>query len=127
MPEPVVLALIALLVLCCGAAVVWMFLPKRPTPEQVEHDRRLAVNSQGRLVEGLVRDVQEKVLHYDYSWQGTHYGSSQDISALQHLVRGEVHGLIGPATIKFDARNPYNSIVICEKWSGFPKEKLSPP
>jgi hypothetical protein len=26
--------------------------------------------------------------------------------------------LLGPALVKFDPRNPANSIVICEEWSG---------
>ena len=55
------------------------------------------------------------------------YHSSQDIGPLRSLVLGQSESLIGPVTVKFDVRNPYDSIVICEEWSGFGKEKTSLP
>lgn len=119
------LAVLGVIALCCAAGAIFLLLRKRLTPEELEKARRLAVNANGRLVDGVVSDAGEHQLQFDYSWRGMQYHSSQDISTLQHLVLRDIHSLIGPVTIKFDVRNPYNSIVLCEEWSGFAREQVS--
>jgi hypothetical protein len=46
------------------------------------------------------------------------YTASQDISALQEQVPADLSGAIGPIYVKYDARNPANSIVLAEEWNG---------
>ena len=55
---------------------------------------------------------------YSYSVAGVTYESSQDVRALQALLPPDVMTMVGPVSVKFDPRNPANSIVLCEEWSG---------
>jgi hypothetical protein len=47
------------------------------------------------------------------------YTASQDISKLRDRLPEDPQTWIGPVTIKYLPRNPANSIVVCEDWSGF--------
>ena len=38
--------------------------------------------------------------------------------SLRHLLPAEPHPLLGNAGLKYSTRNPANSILICEEWSG---------
>lgn len=107
-----------------GAVAAFVILRRRRTPEERERIRRLAVNERGRLIDGLIREVRGKEVYYSYSWRGIDYDTSQDLTALSELLPEETHSLIGAVTVKFHPDNPYNSIVLCEGWSGFPKNKL---
>ena len=64
-----------------------------------------------------VFDVRAEELFYTYSVGGVEYSATQDVSSIrEHLP--EDAALAGPATVKYIPRNPANSIVICEEWSG---------
>ncbi len=58
------------------------------------------------------------LIAYSYSVAGVTYEASQDLSALQQLLPPDVMTIVGPVSVKFDPRNPANSIVLCEEWSG---------
>jgi hypothetical protein len=88
-----------------------------------ERQRRLAVNSGGRLIDGVITEAKDGAVFYAYSWRGIDYDCSQDVSVVPGLTSIDAGSLIGPVTVKFDPRNPYNSIVLCESWSGFPERK----
>jgi hypothetical protein len=45
------------------------------------------------------------------------YTASQDVAQLQELLPAEF-SVSGPVSVRYDARNPANSIVIAERWSG---------
>ena len=81
----------------------------------------------GRITDGTVLDVHEapgehcvtqQLLVYRYDVAGVSYEASQDVTHLRHLV--DLHSCrIGlPASVKYDAQNPGNSIVIAEGWTG---------
>ena len=55
---------------------------------------------------------------YSYNVAGVTYTASQDLSALQSRLPPDVMTMAGPVSVKFDPRNPANSIVLCEEWSG---------
>lgn len=118
------LAAIAAGAVACGVATVTIVKLRRRTPAEKERRRRLAVNSRGRLIDGLISEVRDQVVYYGYSWRGIDYDTSQDLSSLAELLPEDTDGLIGAVTVKFHPNNPYNSIVLCERWSGFPKQKL---
>ena len=120
--------------------------------EDVEHERRIWLNSVGRITDGTVIDVQEIVtavnrsatmLIYQYDVAGVSYEASQDVTYLrdQDRARGNlvetlshelrtpltsIRGSLGllscrlglPTSVKYDARNPGNSMVIAEGWMG---------
>ena len=81
----------------------------------------------GRITDGTVLDVHEErgaggavqqLLVYRYDVAGVSYEASQDVVHLRHLV--DLHSCrIGlPASVKYDAQNPGNSIVLAEGWTG---------
>ena len=117
----------AALLLLLAAGVAWWRRSRRKTPEQLERERRQRLNAMGRITDGTVLDVHEvrgqdgralQLLIYRYDVAGVSYEASQDVTHLRHLV--DLHSCrIGlPASVKYDAQNPGNSIVIAEGWTG---------
>lgn len=110
---------IAALALVCVAAVVGALLSrKRISPEETERQRRILVNQQGRIADGVITDIEEDTIHFAYCINGVDYQAVQSIATLRDFLPPQPHRSIGPATVKYLSRNPANSIVICEKWSG---------
>jgi len=87
-------------------------------PEKREQKRRLELHRHGRLGDALITEAADGMLYYSYSVRGVQYEASQDVSALRHLLPTELERLIGPASLKYSSKNPGNSILICEEWSG---------
>jgi|SRR6185436_6660711 hypothetical protein len=110
-----VLGLIALLLIAGG---VWLFISTRQTAAERERRRRLTVNRLGRMGDATIIDVREDVLYYTYEVRGVSYSTSQDASEFHSLLPRDTSVLIGPAALKYSPRNPGNSIIICEEWSG---------
>ncbi len=102
------------------ALAAWIACQRRLTPAEKERRRRAALNRWQRTVEGLVVDAEPDLIHYRYELRGVAYSASQDVSALRQLLPEDPGRLIGPANVKFDPRNPANSMVLCEEWSGLP-------
>ena len=118
------LALLAIGLLAAGA---WILKQRRDTPEKRECKRRLMVNSRGRLADGIVTDVGPGVIYYSYAVGGVEYRASQDVAQLAEFLPPDPDRLVGPATLKYFPRNPANSILVCESWSGlwtFHKETI---
>ena len=87
-------------------------------PEKRERKRRLELHRHGRLGDALVTEASDTMLYYSYSVGGVQYEASQDVSGLRDQLPPEPERLIGPASLKYSSRNPGNSILICEEWSG---------
>lgn len=108
----------------CGVAVAlialagWILMRVHGTPETRERKRRLNVNRQGRLGDAMITEASDNTLYYFYSVRGVHYTASQDVSALRHYLPADPHRLIGVASLKYSSKNPGNSILLCEEWSG---------
>ena len=90
----------------------------RTSPEKRERKRRLELHQHGRLGDALITEASETMLYYTYSVRGVQYEASQDVSGLRELLPPEPERLIGPASLKYSSRNPGNSMLICEEWSG---------
>lgn len=99
-----------------GVRVVMRMM--QTTPEKKERKRRLDLNRYGRLGDALVTEATESMLYYSYSVRGVQYEASQDVSSLRDLLPSDLDRLFGPASLKYSPRNPANSILICEEWSG---------
>ena len=93
-------------------------LSLREIPLRREHNRRLNVNSRGRLGAGVVMDVGPNVTYYAYTVGGVDYRASQDVTDFAGVFAARSDGLIGPVMLKYLQWNPANSIVVCELWSG---------
>jgi hypothetical protein len=101
------------------AAIAWRaWLMRRPTAEELERRRRALLNQVGKMADAMVLDVLEAAIQYSYDVRGVEYTATQDISALQDRLPPHRLSVAGPAAVKYDPRNPANSIVLCEDWSG---------
>ena len=103
----------------------------RRNPKDKEKRRRLQVNQQGRLGDATITEVHESTIFYEYSVRGVLYTASQDVTKLREQIPTDLERLIGPVSLKYSPRNPANSIILCEEWSGLrgvtPAKPLSTP
>ena len=65
------------------------------------------------------------LIHYQYELSVVTYFASQDVSALLASLPADPTRLVGAVSVKYDLKNPANSIVLCEEWSGLPVSKES--
>ena len=100
------------------ALAIYVALRVHGTPEKRERKRRLYVNRTGRLGDALVTEVSEATIYYSYSIRGVQYTASQDVSTLSDRLPEDSERLIGVVSLKYAPKNPANSILICEEWSG---------
>lgn len=73
--------------------------------------------SAGQVGDANLLEIRGDLLVYSYAVRGVEYTASQDISSLQAFVPDDV-ALLGHILVKYDPRNPANSIVVAEGWSG---------
>lgn len=114
-----------------AAAGVWQWIRShRMTPEQRERQRRQRLSQIGRICDGTVLDVQEisanghgptQLLIYSYDVGGVSYESSQDVTHLREIVDINSCRLGLSSSVRYDPRNPGNSIVVSEAWTGLRK------
>lgn len=74
----------------------YALLRRKPkTPEDIEHERRVWLNTVGRITDGTVIDVQElesngnraaTMLIYQYDVAGVSYEASQDVTYLRQWI-----------------------------------------
>jgi hypothetical protein len=95
------------------------YLRSRITPAERERRRRAALVVRGKLGDATLLDSRDGMLHYAYDVRGVAYDAWQDITALQQSLPPSGDAIFGPVLVKYDAKNPANSIVLSEEWSGF--------
>lgn len=99
---------------------------RRNTPEERERRRRLKVNREGRITGGVLLDIEQadqaRLVHYTYRIGAVDYSACQDVTALGEAVGDDPKGVVGAVTVKVHQKNPYNSIVVCESWSGLRRQ-----
>ena len=106
--------------LAAAAAVViggYALRRRYSRPKDREAARRRLIETQGRFIEGTVTDYRDGVVVYNWSWRGVEYEASQDVRGLG--APESIEQVVGPVTVRFLARDPSNSIVVSERWSGF--------
>ena len=106
----------------------YALLRRKPvSADDVERQRRGWLNTVGRITDGTVIDVQEIVtalgrpatmLIYQYDVAGVSYEASQDVTYLRQWINLHSCRLGLPMSVKYDTRNPGNSMVISEAWMG---------
>jgi hypothetical protein len=114
------LVLLTALVVITGVFVWRLIRKSRLSPEEFERRRRLALAAAGKMGDATVVEIRDDLIFYSYDIRGIGYLASQDVSALREKM-GDPASAVGPVAIKYDARNPANSIVIAEEWSGIRK------
>ncbi|MGA7294044.1 MAG: hypothetical protein WBW53_08235 [Terriglobales bacterium] len=106
----------------------YALLRRKPkNPDDTERERRDWLNTVGRITDGTVIDVQEittaanrpaTMLIYQYDVAGVSYEASQDVTYLRQWINLHSCRLGLPTSVKYDSRNPGNSMVIAEGWMG---------
>ncbi len=100
----------------------------RKSPDEIERLRRLEVNECGRIGFGRIVELADPlpdgppgpILLYDYEVAGVTYEAAQDISVLPEIAAAAPF-LPGQTTsVKYDPKQPTNSILACETWCGIP-------
>jgi len=113
-------------VAAAGAAVVW-YLRSRVTPEQREMLRLQRICELGRITDGTLLDVCDidsegnaagPMLLYCYEIGGVRYECSQDITHLGGHVDLQACRVGSATSVRYDPRQPGNSIVVAESWNG---------
>jgi len=106
----------------------YALLRRKPkSADDLERERRTWLNTVGRITDGTVIDVQElgadgqraqTMLIYQYDVAGVSYEASQDVTYLRQWINLHSCRLGLPTSVKYDSRNPGNSMVISEGWIG---------
>lgn len=85
---------------------------------------------EGRIIDGSVTDIADmdaeasgqpegmQLLLYRYEIAGVTYECAQDVTHLREYVDLQNCRIDLPVSIRYDARNPANSIVVSETWTG---------
>ena len=119
LPSDVVpLALAGVLVFLLGAIGVRWWRNSRISAGERERRRRAMIVSMGKMGDATVVEMREQHIFYSYDVRGVEYTASQDISALQQYLPPDFNAAIGPVLVKYDPRNPANSVIVAERWSG---------
>jgi hypothetical protein len=115
-------------------ALIIMLRRRRKSPEEIERLRRASVNACGRIISGSILGLAESgaegpagpILLYAYEVAGVTYEAAQDVSALPRIASA-ARFLPGQATgVKYDPKQPSNSILACEAWCGVPDLEARP-
>ncbi|HVG26100.1 MAG TPA: hypothetical protein VM865_00735 [Acidobacteriaceae bacterium] len=114
-----------------GVGIWYTARMRRPSAEELERRRREQLAAAGRITDGVLIDartlggdesidITPEVLIYSYRLAGVTYDCAQDVSMLPERVRG--WRLDQPLQVRYDPRNPGNSVVVAETWSGLWQE-----
>jgi hypothetical protein len=124
-PNTQLLALGGLAIVLIALAAWIAFRVVHNNPEKRERRRRLHVNQHGRLGDALITAATDSLLYYSYTVHGVEYSASQDIAVLRDRLPAEPGRLVGLANLKYSPKNPANSILLCEEWSGLRSPRQS--
>ena len=125
--DPHLLGGLAAVALVAVGLTWWYIVAHRPTAEEMERRRRETLALKGRITDGVILDARTltnedsvsptpEVLVYSYSLAGLTYQCAQDVSALPDRVLG--FRIDQSVQVRYDPRNPGNSILVSESWSG---------
>ena len=89
----------------------------RITAEERERRRRDTLAARGKMADAELAEIRDDVLFYSYGVRGVEYIASQDVTTLQNYLPQD-YSEVGPVSVKYDPRNPANSILVAEQWSG---------
>jgi hypothetical protein len=115
--EDVTLALAGVLLVLVSIMAYRAWKGSKITPEERERQRRLVLVTHGKMADATLVEVREDHLFYSYGVRGVEYTASQDVSRLRDYLPGELP-VSTPICVRYDPRNPANSIILAEQWSG---------
>ena len=130
--SPRTLAILGCATVSAIGMAVYLLKRKRPTPEELERERRDLLAHTGRITDGTIMDTMvneaanptqpdaavptPQVIVYNYRIAGVTYECAQDVTGLAEYVRGIRSDL--PVQVRYAPHNPGNSIIVADSWSG---------
>ncbi len=135
---------VAVAVALTGVAL-YLMLRKRISPEELELMRRTHLARVGRIIDGSIVGIDgssedtsadgvldvpaeelaaPRVRQYRYRIAGVTYECAQEVAMLTDYVRNIRIDL--PVQVRYDPRNPGNSIVVSEEWNGVQHDPYEP-
>jgi len=121
--EAVTLALALILAAALGTIGYRRWLMRRITPEERERARRSQLVARGKMGDASVLEFREGLLFYTYMVRGVAYTASQDATGLIDRLPPDLSG-VGSAWVKYDPKNPANSIIFSEEWTGLQAHRV---
>ena len=115
--ELILVALVVVLVLALATLVYRAWQRSRVTAEERERRRCARLVAVGKITDAMLVEIRENAVFYSYLVRGVEYTASQDLARLLDQTALDFSG-ISAMSVKYDARNPANSIVAAEEWSG---------
>jgi hypothetical protein len=109
------LALVLAILVALIAYKAWK--GSRVAPEERERRRRAALLETGKMGDATLVEAHDTLLFYSYDVRGIEYTASQDVSDLGGYLPADLP-LGAPVLMRYDPRNPANSIVVAEGWTG---------
>lgn len=122
--ETVTIALAGVLVILVAIMGYRAWQQTRISPAERERQRRAVLVAGGKMGDATLTEVREEFIFYSYAVRGVEYTASQDVSSLKQFLPHDLAN-VGPLSVKYDPRNPANSIVVSEQWSGVRASKVS--
>jgi hypothetical protein len=68
--------------------------------------------------DATISEIRGELLFYSYDVRGVEYIASQDLTLLKEYLPTDLSVLIGSVSVRYDPKNPANSIVLAEEWTG---------
>lgn len=134
--SPRVILWTGVVVAAVGGVAGYVLTRRKPTAEEIEHERRENLAQTGRITDGTIMDTlmtevrggpaesidtdagpeAPHIIVYSYRIAGVTYECSQDVTSLAEHVQGVRTDL--PIQVRYAPHNPGNSIVVSESWNG---------
>jgi hypothetical protein len=115
--ELILIALAAVLVLAMLRVGYLAWQNSRVTPEERERRRCAHLVATGKITDAMLVEIRENLVFYSYLVRGVEYTASQDLARFTGEAAVNFSG-VSALSVKYDPRNPANSIVVAEEWSG---------
>ena len=115
--ELITVALAAVLVGLLAVIGYRAWQRSRVTAEERERRRCAQLVVTGKISDAMLVEIRENLVFYSYAVRGVEYTASQDISRLVDKAAVDFAG-VSAMSLRYDPRNPANSIVVAEEWSG---------
>lgn len=116
--KEIILVLAGVLVLVSAIFGYRAWRLSRVTPEERERRRRVALVARGKMGDATITEMRGELVFYSYDVRGVEYIASQDLTLLRDFLPADLSVLIGSVSVRYDPKNPANSIILAENWTG---------
>lgn len=116
--KEIILALVGVVALVSAILGYRAWRRSKVTPEERERRRRAGLVVRGKMGDATITELRGDLIFYAYDVRGVEYIASQDISLLKEYLPSDLSALIGAVSVRYDAKNAANSIILAEQWSG---------